>query len=106
MTVTSTDIVNEAIQRIGDNQPLVTGTAPTFDDSPAGKAAQVLYAPVVAAVGRRFEWDMARNVVTLVATGNTPPLGWSFEYGYPSNGIEVWQITPASLADANNPLPT
>jgi hypothetical protein len=34
------------------------------------------------------------------------PFGWSVEYLYPSNGIEVWQVVPNALADANNPLPT
>jgi hypothetical protein len=102
VAVSPTDIVNEAIQRVGDNQPLVTGSLPNFDDSPAGKAARVLYTPVVQAVGRRFEWDMARNTVALTVSGNTPPLGWSQEYLYPGNGIEVWQITPQTLADPNN----
>lgn len=106
MPVTATDIVNEAIQMIGNNQTPVTGNAPTFDDSAAGIAAQQLYTPTVEAVARLFEWDMARNTVTLTASGNTPPSPWAYEYVYPSNGIEVWQILPATIADPNNPLPT
>jgi hypothetical protein len=105
MTVTSTDIVNEAIQRIGNNQPLVSGTAPTFDQSPSGRAAAILYAPIVQSVGRRFEWDMARNTVSLTLSGGAAPVGWTYEYLYPSNGIEVWQLLPATFTDANNPLP-
>lgn len=102
---TATDIVNQALQLIGDNQPAVTGTAPTFDSSPAGVAAARLYAPCVQTVGRLFEWDMARNTVTLVASGNTPPFNWAHEYLYPTNGVEVWQIAPSTLSDPNNPLP-
>ncbi len=105
MTVTSTDVANEAIQLIGDNQPPVTGVNPTFDSSPAGVALSKLYGPCVAAVGRQFEWDFARNTVTLSLTGNTPDY-WTYEYLYPTNGIEVWQIVPATITDANNPLPT
>lgn len=105
MTVTSTQIVNEALQLIGQNTPLVTGTAPNFDQSVAGIAAAQLYAPTVATIQRQFGWDASRNVVALTATGNTPPVQWAYEYSYPSNGIEVWQLTPATISDPNNPLP-
>ena len=105
-TATATDVVNEALQLIGGNkQPLVTGTAPSFDASPAGVAAANLYLPTVYTVGRRFGWDFARSNVSLTASGNAPPLGWAYEYIYPSNGIQVWQVTPSTLADPNNPLP-
>lgn len=102
---TAVDIVNQAIELIGDNQPLVTGNAPNFDTSAAGKAAAQLYAPCVATVARQFGWDMARATVALTPSGNAAPLGWSFEYLYPTNGIEVWQLQPPAIADANNPLP-
>lgn len=105
MTVTSNDIANEAIQLIGNNQSAVTGTAPTFDSSPSGLALAKLYAPCVATVGRQFGWDFARKAVTLTASGNTAPFPWALEYLYPSDGIEIWQLLPATLADANNPLP-
>lgn len=104
---TSTDIVNEAIQLIGDNQPPVTGSAPNFDASPAGVAAAKLYTATVQAVGRMFGWDFARNTVALTLSGNPAPNGWAFEYLYPSNGIELWQVQPPITVntDLNNPLP-
>ncbi len=104
---TSTDVVNEALQLIGDNQPLVTGVAPSFDDSPAGVAASQLYTPTVQAVGRAFGWDFARNTVALTLSGNAAPNGWLFEYLYPGNAIELWQIQPPVTVntDPNNPLP-
>lgn len=104
---TSNSIVNEAIQLIGDNQPLVTGNAPNFDSSPAGIAAAQLYTPTVQAVGRQFGFDFARNTVSLSLSGNPAPNGWLFEYLYPSNGIELWQIQPpiTGSTDLNNPLP-
>ena len=37
MNVSSTDIVNEALQLIGDDGPPVTGVAPNFNSSTAGK---------------------------------------------------------------------
>ncbi len=105
MPVTSNDIANQAIQLCGDNQPAVSGFAPGFDNSTAGLALQRLYAPCVATVGRQFAWDMARQTVALTLSGNTPPPFWSFEYLYPPNGIEVWQLHPNNLGDVNNPLP-
>lgn len=106
MTVTSQTIANQAITLIGENVPPVNGFAPTFDNSTAGVALQNLYAPCVATVARQWQWDLARNTATLNLTGNAAPLGWTYEYVYPPNGIEVWQILPAAIADANNPLPT
>lgn len=102
---TSTSVVNQAIQYIGDNQPDVTGVAPLFDSSPAGVAAAKFYLPVVQSVGRQFEWDFARNTQALVASGNVAPFPWAFEYLYPANCIELWQVAPTTLADPNNPLP-
>jgi hypothetical protein len=106
MAVTSNDLANQALQLIGDDQPFVTGIAPTFDNSAAGKALQKLYAPCVATVQRQFGWDASRNIVALVPTDTpVPPMGWAFEYAYPANGIEVWQVMPHTPADPNNPLP-
>ncbi len=112
MALTSTDIVNQAIQLIGDDQPLVTGTAPGFDSSVAGKAAAQLYGLCVRAVGRQFGWDFARNQVTLTLTANVAPLGYAHEYAYPMFGgqvaIQIWQILPdltAAGVDLNNPVP-
>ena len=108
--LTSTDIVNQAINLIGDDMPPVTGVAPNFDTSTAGKAAAQLYTLCVQAVGRQFGWDFARNQVTLTASGNVAPfpMGMPFEYLYPSNGIQVWQLGPDFTAvafDPNNPAP-
>ena len=105
MTVTSNDIANQAILILGDDQPFVQGQAPSFDQSAAGKALQKLYAPCVATVQRQFGWDASRNVVALTLTANPPPLGFAYEYSYPGNGIEVWQLMPQTLSDPNNPLP-
>lgn len=110
MPVTDLDIVNQAVNLIGDDIPPVTGVAPTFDDSTAGKAAQKLYYLCVNAVGRQFGWDFARRQVALTASGNSAPfpLGYLFEYLYPTNGIQVWQLLPDMTDpdfDANNPAP-
>lgn len=104
-TTTAVGVVNQAIQLIGNDQPPVTGSYPNFDSSPAGQAAAQLYGPAVRTVARQFGWDFARNFVVLTATGNTPPVGWSYEYGYPQFGVEILQLMPPTIADPNNPLP-
>lgn len=108
MPLTATNIVNQACQLIGDNIPLVTGVAPTFDSSTAGKAAAQLYTLCVQAVGRQFGWDFARNQVALSASGNVGPfpMGYTGEYLYP-NGVQLWQLYgDLTVGDAiNNPAP-
>lgn len=105
MTVTSQDVANQAIELMGGNQPPVTGYAPSFDDSTTGQALQKLYGPCVATVARQFGWDFARTQAALTPSGNSPPAGWAEEYLYPSQGVEVWQLLPPTLADPNAPLP-
>ncbi len=106
MPTTSNTIANEALQLVGDNdQKPVTGEAPTFDNSTAGVALQLLYAPAVAAVARQYEWDFARKVITLVLSGNAAPFPWAFEYSYPPNGIQVWTLMDVA-SDPLYPLPT
>lgn len=104
--VTSTDIVNQALQIMGGNQPPVSGVAPSFDNTPSGVAAAALYVPCVQTVARQFGWDFARKTVALSVTGNVAPFPWNVEYAYPPNGVQVWQLMPAALTDLNNPLPT
>lgn len=101
---TATDIVNQAIYLTGNDQAPVTGVFPTFDNTIAGKAAQLLYALTVRAVARQFGWDFGRNVVSLTSTGNAPPFGFTQEYTYPGNGVEIWQLMPQTIADPNNPI--
>lgn len=103
--LTSNIVVNQAILYMGDNQPAVTGVAPTFDSSPAGQAAATLYYPCVSTISREFNWDFARSTVMLALSGNVAPFPWAFEYLYPTGAIELWQLMPMSLPDPNNPLP-
>lgn len=103
MALTPTDIVNRAIQIIGDNQAPVTGTFPSFDTSTAGVAASILYPDVVQTVAKRYGWDFSRNTVTLTLSGSAPP-NWTYQYLYPTNGLEIRQLMPPA-PDRNNPLP-
>jgi hypothetical protein len=101
----SADVVNEALQLIGDDGQPVTGIAPSFDSSAAGKAAAKVYTSTVTAVARQFSWDFARQNVLLQLSGNSPPYLWAYEYVYPASCIQLWQVSPAALSDPNNPQP-
>lgn len=104
---TSTTIVNRAINLIGGDQKPVTGQWPNFDDSAAGQAANILYQGAVQTAGRKHGFDFSRNQVTLALTANAAPMGYLFEYLYPTNGIQVRQLIPTADAgtDPNDPLP-
>lgn len=105
MATDSNSVANQAVLYMGGNQPPVLGQAPTFDDSTVGKALQNFYTPVVQTVGRQFGWDFARNLVALALSGNPANLIWPYEYLYPSNGVQIWQLIPSIITDVNNPLP-
>jgi hypothetical protein len=105
MPVTAVDLVNQAIQLIGDNQTPVQGAAPNFDSSAAGKAAKVLYAPCVATVMREFGWDAARNTAALILSGGVAPVPYAVEYLYPAFGIQVWALIPPGGDPINDPRP-
>ena len=101
--ITSNDIVNEAIQIIGNNQPYVTGTFPNFDTSPSGKAAAKTYQSVCSSVMRQTEWDFLRSTAILNArTSGTIPAPWRCEYDYPVDQFgnpvpQIWQILPYNV---------
>lgn len=103
------DIVNASVQLIGgyDDQSPVTGSPPTFDGSPTGLAAGAVYYECVQAVARRWGYDFSRNIVTLALTENlsAPPYGFSYEYIYPTNGIQIRELLPPTITDQNNPTP-
>jgi hypothetical protein len=103
----SNAVANQAIALVGDNVPPVVGQAPNFDNgaTAAGAALSRLYTACYQTVAKEHGWDFVRNVFTLALTGNPAPLGWAYEYAYPSAAIEIMQITPPTVADPNNPLP-
>lgn len=105
---TSADIVNQAVQLIAgyDNQAPVTGSPPYFDSSVVGLAAGILYDDVVKTVTRQMMPEFARAVTTdLELSANTPPLGFDYEYLYPTDGVQLLQVIPAAFTDENDPRP-
>lgn len=105
--MTAQQVVNEALSCIGFDGEPVTGVAPNFDSSTAGQIAANSYAPIVAAVARMLDWDFTRTTRALALSGNAAPSPWTggFEYLYPTNCAQLWQLLPAAVVDANNPAP-
>jgi hypothetical protein len=105
VAATSNDVLNQALFAMGYDSVPVTGQNPTFDSSKGGQAGARFYQPVVSAVLRRFASDFSRMFAALTLSGNTAPFPWTYEYVYPSNAIQVLQLAPPSLIDANDPRP-
>jgi hypothetical protein len=106
--LTAAAVVNQALQGVGgfNNDGPVTGSFPNFVGGTAAEAANTVYQECVQVVGRKFGWDFSRNVAELTDTGNTPPLGWLYEYIYPTSGIQVRQVLPPDAdVDALDPRP-
>ena len=105
MAASSQDVVNEALVLIGYDGFPISAPGPNFDSSVPGQIAQRTYPYAVAAVGRLTAWSFPRTVAALAVTGNVAPFPWAYEFGFPANCIDVWQLAPTSLADPNNPVP-
>lgn len=107
MATTDSDIVNRAIAQAGIVSQPVAGVIGAFTPATekAAVAANYLYPSCVQTVARQYGYDFSRGVAALVMSGNSPPIGWTFEYLYPTNGIEVRQVIPPSQSDPNNPTP-
>jgi hypothetical protein len=105
MPDTPTDIVNRALFLQGNKVAAVSGSAPDFDNSTAGIAAKWLYPEAVRTVGRLFEWDFARAGAILTLSGEAAPYPWAYEYLYPTDALQVWQLRAPSDADPFYPVP-
>lgn len=104
---TAATLVNRAVQLVGgyNNAPPVTGSPPNFDGSVVGDAAGIIYAECATLIGRQFGWDFSRGVVTLLLTGNTPPIpDFTKEYVYPQSVVQLRQVLPATY-DPLDPRP-
>lgn len=102
------EIVNRATVYMGgfdSNQPITGTPATNFNGTPLGIAAAAIYGDVVQTTAKEWGWDFQRNVAKLVLSGGAGQFDFSLEYLYPTNGIEVLNILPATGNDPNNPIP-
>lgn len=98
---TAADLVNRALLEIGA-QAQVTGVNPTFDATPYGNAAGILYSPAVNFLLRQQDWEFALVKAPLVLVGNSYP--FAFSYVYPVDCQRIRQIYPTTW-DLDDPQP-
>lgn len=107
MALTSTIVVNAALEQIAAQQQITSLT----DGSPAAVSAGIVYAPTVQLMLRELDPDFARFTAALsvaVSPSQVPP--WAFEYVYPADCVRLRNVRPpasgpGSLSDPNNPVP-
>lgn len=98
--VASADIVNRSLN--------LAGCEITIGDLQDGtREAQIAlrhYTQTVWALLRAQDHEFSRKVATLALSGNTAPLGWSFEYVYPADCLKVRSVPPATRANPVAPV--
>lgn len=96
------DVVNRALAQIA-GQYTVSGTLPTFNGTPAGIAAGLLYNPCWQMLLRDQDTEFSRVTAALVA-GGVATYPWSNAYLYPSDCLKIRSVVPATWP-ANDPQP-
>lgn len=109
MPRSSIDICNEALAQIAEipsAQPITSLSPPAGDSLAAANACSILYQPIYLAILRQYEWDFARLTISLTPVAvDAPSDPWPYAYYYPADCIQLRQVLPASLSDANDPYP-
>ena len=84
MTLTSTTVVNMALELIGTQTQITSLT----DGSAEANAASVVYAPVVQLMLRELDPDFARRTAALALSGAAVPvIPWAYDYTYPADCV-------------------
>lgn len=85
-----TTICNMALARIRHNRRVIDADSDTSEEA---KMFRVFYDSARDFVLREHPWGFAKAVKALSATTNGPPVGWSFEYDYPSDCLFLRAVT-------------
>lgn len=98
------DVVNLALGRIGYKRRIGN----LYDGSAAATAALNIYAQTRDAVLRESDWGFAERIATATTTAHAAPIGWAYEYAYPSDCLRLKAVIPSGYGTGNNqnPLPT
>lgn len=103
--LTSLLVANRALVEIARGNPLASGTVATnFDGTASGIYAATLYTGFVQQLLRTQDFEFSRKDVALALSGNTAPLGSTYEYLYPADCLRLRQVHPATW-DETDPQP-
>ena len=104
-TLTQLKVANRALVEIAQGNPLTSGDVSTnFDGSQNGIYAAELYNGAARLLLRQMDWEFARTVVTLSASGRGPAPGWTYSYTYPTACERLRQVIPV-ITDPYDPQP-
>lgn len=93
------DLVNRALVEIASRQPITSLTSTI-----QGVYASTIYTGAVNLLLRQEDWEFSRTEVALSVVAGTPALGWTYQYGYPSDCQKVRQVVPLTW-DPYDPQP-
>lgn len=117
-TSTPADLANNAITRLG----FKTRVGSLLDGGPAATAFLQVYGQTRDDLLRNFDYDFALRMVTGTLLKSAPvggyfppnlwdptvnpPIGWLYEYAFPSDALKIRNIKPQPAFNVNaNPLP-
>lgn len=94
-------VVNTALEQIASQTRITSLT----DGTPAGIAANTIYAPTVQLMLRELDPDFARYTKALTLSAGTAPYPWTYSYLYPNDMVRLRQVRPTNGYDVNDPAP-
>jgi len=100
---TPADVINASLAKMGYKMRI----SDPFDGSLAAKKALDLYGETRDALLASRIWPFARRYAAAVASGQTAPLPWAFEWNYPSDGIRILEVfNTVYTGSPTDPVPT
>lgn len=96
MALTTTDIANQALIRIGSERIMSL----TDDKSKGAVTARVLYTQTLDELARAAEWNSLKKRAELARLTDAPLFGWAYQYQLPAdfvdiaqfNGVRCWHV--------------
>jgi hypothetical protein len=96
-------VVNQSLDLIGYKRHIGS----IWDGSVAARAALNAYSETRDEVLALQPWDFARAYLPLVSSIVAPPLPWKYVYVRPLTAVDIRDVYPSNLTDANqlDPIP-
>lgn len=98
---TVTSICNQALSRVGIKDRIADIDA--SDDDPKRKECKLFFDDCRDQMLRAHPWQFAQKSIALANVAGTPPVGWAYQYRYPSDCVMARLVT--DLGGARYPTP-
>jgi hypothetical protein len=93
MATSVEQILNQALRRIGYDQPIGT----IWEGSKAARAGLEIYGQTRDDLLRKKDWPFARRDVVLTLNGQTAPPPWLYEFTYPSDCLRIRNVAASPI---------